>query len=168
MRLIVASLLALTICFSPVYTNATAKNDYMQGLKARAAEGDPEALYTLSLYICMQMQHDESRETEIECFEAILRAAKRGHAKAQSEIGQAYIFSNFGVKVDYPLALKWLNKSVVQGDPNGKFYLGFMYWFGYSVVKDKTKALGLIKEAVAAGNDMAIKFMKDYKNGKLE
>ena len=60
-------------------------------------------------------------------------------------------------------AIEYLNRGSNQKDPNAKFMLGFYYYNGTGVRKDKTKALTLFKEARKLGNKDAEKMLGDIR-----
>lgn len=97
----------------------------------------------------------------------MLRAAKRGHIKAQADIG-AYYLQGFGVKKDHKHAYRWTRKAAEKNDPTATNNLGFMYEKGYGVERDTRKAIKLFKKAANA-NDVNGQYnlAKHYEKGNL-
>ena len=92
----------------------------------------------------------ESQENLSE-FELCLKKAKRGDAKAQSELGEKYFYGN-GVTQDYAEAVKWFGKAAEQGDADGQVNLGYMYRNGYGVTQDYAEAVKWFRKAAEQGH----------------
>ena len=81
------------------------------------------------------------------------RAAERGHAEAQAEIGHAY-FLGGGVDGESNLAeaIKWFRLAAEQGGRKGQFNLGIFYFNGCgNLPRDDMKALRLFLLAAEQG-----------------
>ena len=68
-----------------------------------------------------------------------LRAAKRGHADAQNNLGLMYDYGE-GVPQDYAEAVKWYRRAAEQGYALAQSNLGFMYEDGTGVPQDYVPA----------------------------
>ena len=79
------------------------------------------------------------------------KAAEKGHAKAQDQLGWLYHYGS-GVNKDYAEAVKWYRKSAEQGVANAQNQLGYMYEQGYGVGKDLSQARYWYGKAAAQGN----------------
>ena len=67
------------------------------------------------------------------------KAAERGHADAQCELGLMYKTGK-GVPENYKEAVKWLRLAAEQGEPRAQYTLGEMYRWGEGVPKDYVRA----------------------------
>jgi TPR repeat protein len=75
------------------------------------------------------------------------KAAEKGHAKAQHQLGQIYAW-RFSKLHDFDAALFWLNKAIEQGDSDAAISLG-------RALKDRDDVTGAIRcweQAIAMGN----------------
>jgi TPR repeat protein len=81
---------------------------------------------------------------------ALRKAAIKGDADAQSELGSKYRFGE-GVQRDDYEAFQWYAKAAIQGHMFAQFYLGIMYATGQGIQKDRNKAIALLQNAAAHG-----------------
>lgn len=72
-------------------------------------------------------------------FEADLKAAQRGDAKAQMNLGYAFHFGQ-GVTSDAAEAVKWFRQAADQGNAAGQRALGYFYHDGMGMGKDEIEA----------------------------
>ena len=72
-------------------------------------------------------------------FEASLKAAQRGDAKAQVNLGYAY-HGGQGVAMDKAEAVKWFRQAADQGNSDGQRALGYCYHDGVGMGKDEIEA----------------------------
>ena len=79
------------------------------------------------------------------------KAAEQGYAKAQSSLGNCYLFGR-GVKIDYQISNYWFQKAANQGNSNGQYAIGASYEFGAGVKKNYTQALYWYRKAAAQGH----------------
>jgi len=91
---------------------------------------------------------DDGPESE---FEATLKAAEQGDAKAQFNLGYMYRFGD-GVPEDKAEAVKWHRKAAEQGDDIAQFMLGVMYELGEGVPSDAAEAAKWHLKAAAQGH----------------
>jgi len=75
------------------------------------------------------------------------RAARRGHAAAQNNLGALY-----SVQGNYPQAIYWYRISAKKGNANAQFNLGLLYELGRGLPKDLEKAQYWYKLAAAQGH----------------
>ena len=61
---------------------------------------------------------------------------------------------------DYDQAFPLFQKAAKQGDQNAQFYLGVMYYNGYSVMQDKAEAAKWFRKAAEQGESKAQKKLK--------
>jgi serine/threonine protein kinase len=94
------------------------------------------------------------------------KAAERGNADAENELGHLYQFG-LGVEKDNAQALQWFRKSADQGNPGGQANLGWMYQYGLGVNQDSSQAFQLYQKSALSGGggpaETRLAFM--YENG---
>jgi len=78
-----------------------------------------------------------------------LRAAKKGYARAEAEMGFRYEQRIFGR--DYKKAMMWYQKAAAQTNARGIYGVGLMYEAGKGVKKDVIKARKLYQKAADLG-----------------
>lgn len=66
--------------------------------------------------------------------------------EVQREHGLAYLKGLYGV-TDYPKACLWLRLAALQGDRSAQYHLGYMYYRGLGVDRDRGLALGWMDRA---------------------
>jgi TPR repeat protein len=84
------------------------------------------------------------------------KAAERGHAGAQSDLGVAYRYGE-GVKKDVREAEHWFQKAIAQGNPVAAYSLGSMYWneeFGRGGLVGRV-GIDLFQKSAARGYPLA-------------
>ena len=79
------------------------------------------------------------------------KAAERGHADAQYQLGMCYEFG-FGVEKDLSEAVKWFRKAAERGHADAQYQLGMCYDCGRGVKKDLNEAVKWFRKAAAQGN----------------
>jgi TPR repeat protein len=82
------------------------------------------------------------------------KAAERGNADAQNELGHLYQFG-LGVEQDNLKALQWFRKAADQDLPGAQANLGWMYQYGLGVEKDNAQAFQLYQKGAAQGGNAA-------------
>ena len=94
------------------------------------------------------------------------KAAERGNADAENELGHLYQFG-LGVEKDNAQALQWFRKAADQGNPGGQANLGWMYQYGLGVNQDIPQAFQLYQKSALGGGgspaETRLGFM--YENG---
>lgn len=80
--------------------------------------------------------------------------AGQGDAKAQFDLGMAYVTGWIGVW-DVSLAAKWLRKSAEQGNPDGQFAFGAHCHKGEGIPKDCQQAVRWYRAAAEQGHRVA-------------
>lgn len=109
-----------------------------------ARSGDAEALYMLGYLYGTGKAFPIDRE---EARNWYLKAAERGHAVAQYELGEYY------KKRDEREALKWFRRSAENGYADAQFFLGDAYrWGVHGVRPDKVEAMTWYSLAAANGH----------------
>ena len=94
------------------------------------------------------------------------RAAEQGYAKAQNNLGMAYITGK-GVTINDEQGVKWLVKAAEQGHPKAQNNLSVLYSKGIGVAKDPKIAAQWCKKAAEQGDPAAqTNFAIDCRYGK--
>jgi len=75
------------------------------------------------------------------------RAALKGHAEAQNNLGALY-----SVQGHYPQAIYWYRLAAKKGNAHAQFNLGLLYELGRGLPKDLEKAQDWYKLAAAQGH----------------
>ncbi len=82
----------------------------------QASRGDVEALFSLAKYY--HFARNEAEKDESKAFEYYLRAAEKGHAKAQNNLG-VFFKTGSGTEPDLEKAFYWYEQSAINGDFTG-------------------------------------------------
>jgi serine/threonine protein kinase len=94
------------------------------------------------------------------------KAAARGNAEAQNELGRFYQFG-WGVEKDNAQAVQWFRKASDQGLAEAQANLGWMYQYGLGVAVDNAQAFQLYQKSALSGGgspaETRLGFM--YENG---
>ena len=85
---------------------------------------------------------------------SLRRAAERGDAKAQSALGDRFLYGD-GVARDFNEAREWYQKAAEQGDAKADNSLGYMYDAGRGVRRDYAEALMWYSKAADHGSAAA-------------
>lgn len=80
------------------------------------------------------------------------KAAKLGHAQAQFELGNFYLWGDGGRKKNYDTALEWFRKAAAQNNADAQNAIGRCYYSGWGVEKDKAKAKEWFQKAADQGH----------------
>jgi hypothetical protein len=97
---------------------------------------------------------DLARQWIARALPAILRAAQKGQAWAEADLGTAYELG-IGVQQNLSSAASWYQKSAKQGYVGGQTNLGVLYGTGAGVKYDRQVALYWLKKAAAQGEKIA-------------
>jgi hypothetical protein len=85
-------------------------------------------------------------------YQILLENAEKGDAKAQFEIGEAYIFGMEGIEINFVTAFSWFKKSADQKYPSAMFRMGTCYQDGVGIDKDEVEACYWYSEAAKYGD----------------
>ncbi len=66
-------------------------------------------------------------------FENLKSAAEQGDIRAQSQMGDVYLFGEYDLNIDYEKAFNWYKKAADQNDAKSQYNLAIMYLNGYGV-----------------------------------
>jgi uncharacterized protein len=141
----------------------------LQACKGAAEAGDPDAQFALGLYY----KKGRDRQELTESLRWLRAAAEQGHLNAQLALGKTYAAGE-GLRMDIAEAVKWYGAQRVlgamlyegkgvdrdlgravklwqaaaeAGDAYATFNLAFLHWRGQGVLKDRRKALRLVRVA---------------------
>ena len=93
-------------------------------------------------------------------------AAEKGHARAQMQLGRAYLLGE-GVEKDYEKAMDWTRRASDQGSPQAQNILGYMYANGVGVEEDPREAIRWYRKAADQGYDVSqYNLALSYENGQ--
>lgn len=87
------------------------------------------------------------------------RAAAKGHALAQTNMGMMYLRAFGRVEQNGAMAAKYFRKAAEQGDCDAQFNLAWMYQRGRGVAKDKKAASFWYSRAADQGHVQARKLL---------
>lgn len=123
-----------------------------------SAKGDRKAYYFLgNLYKDGKgVKRDYNKSLEY-----IQKAANKGYAEAQTDIGSMYYFGMKPMTRDYNQAKLWFDKAAAQNERTAKNYLAGMYRLGMGVPKDIHKAKSLYQKLCNEGQETACYTYKD-------
>lgn len=122
--------------------------------KQAAEQGHPFAQYSLGNYYRHVQGFDDTAAAwyqkaadqgyiealySLGTVESWLKAAERGHVRAQVRLGKSF-FHGDGVEQDCQEAVKWYRKAAEQGDMEAEYRLSLCYLTGKGVKKDEEEA----------------------------
>lgn len=100
-------------------------------------------------------------------FENLKSAAEQGDIRAQSQMGDAYLFGEYDLNVDYKQAFNWYQKAADQNDAKSQYNLAIMYLNGYGVKKDLSKSVEYYSKSALQGDaDSQLQLGIRYLNGE--
>lgn len=100
-------------------------------------------------------------------FENLKSAAEQGDIRAQSQMGDAYLFGEYDLNVDYKKAFNWYQKAADQNDAKSQYNLAIMYLNGYGVKKDLSKSVEYYSKSALQGDaDSQLQLGIRYLNGE--
>lgn len=107
-------------------------------------------------------QAQEPREEELRAVTRFyIEAAKKGDAKAQMMLSQAY-WNGWGVSRHEDISMRWLRKAVAQDYPPAIFNLGYRTLYGAGIPKNTEEAILLLDRASAMGSTDAKVLLGSY------
>lgn len=167
--------LPLVVEQSPVEKNPLPARPIGAAATTPAQQPKPSANYVAPRLPDPQSQQQYTRATDIynakhytEALEAFLPVATRGDSRAQAMLGNIHHYGK-GTPVDEAKAFYWYDLAARQGNRQGLFYLGEMYWEGWpGTPKDYTRAAALMEAAALKGlkeAQTALGFMYEFGQG---
>ena len=121
-------------------------------IRLMAESGDAECQYSMGSELAVFSNGWREKKESQEAFSWFLKAAEKGHAEAQNEVGECYR-DGHGVEPDISEAVRWFEKAAGQNNPRALFNLGFYYYAGNGVRRDWKKARDLLERAAKADKD---------------
>ena len=115
----------------------------------KAAEVDnPDALYGLGK---LYLRKDSDDYDPQKAVDALIEAAKHGHAFAQYTLGKLFL-KGWDVPKNVDYALRWLEEAVKQENPYAQYLLGKTFLMGEDVEQDAARGADLLKCSADQGN----------------
>ncbi len=111
----------------------------------------PQAEITLQ-----PLQKEAEKNQPQEDFAALYKAAAKGDAKAQNELGGLFA-QGYKTEQDHEKALHWYKKAAQQGHASAFVNLGNAYLYGLGVPADRAQAMDFYMKAIQKGNPQALK-----------
>jgi TPR repeat protein len=108
------------------------------------------AALSLSMEKMSAMGQDDSPDAPKQTLEELKKAAEKGDAEAQYNLGVAYERGD-GVPQDYEEAAAWFHKAAEQGHMWAQGLLGMMYYEGRGVAQDDARAAHWHRKAAEQG-----------------
>ncbi len=142
------------------YDRLVASNDWQSVsllLAPLVESGSPEAIYLSSM---SSYPGEGSSEFEARHLRLLAEAAGKGYAPAQFTLGMYHLFGD-RVPLDPGLAMSFMGPAAAHGYPPGEYEYGFALLRGMGVAKDEEEGLRLIRKAAAAGNEVALEFLRE-------
>lgn len=127
-------------------------NTALRWFRAGADKGDPDCMFETAMAF-MYGYGDQKPDVQ-QGLTWLQAAAKKNHAAAMSQLGDAYTNGN-GVKQDYSTALGWYKAAADLGDRDGLFGLGWASYNGNGVAQNYPEAFRLFQLAAEKGHSMA-------------
>ena len=99
---------------------------------------------------------DKVKSYTFDELEEIKKIGKAGDADTQFLLWLLYIND---LSISKPKAYVWIKKAAFNKQPRATFALGLLYYYGYIVPEQKSKAIKLFKESSALGYSFASTFL---------
>ena len=99
---------------------------------------------------------DKVKSYTFDELEEIKKFGKEGDAGSQFLLWLLYIND---LSISKPKAYVWIKKAAFNNQPRANFALGLLYYYGYIVPEQKSKAIKLFKESSALGYSFASTFL---------
>jgi TPR repeat protein len=99
---------------------------------------------------------DKVKSYTFDELEEIKKIGKAGDADTQFLLWLLYIND---LSISKPKAYVWIKKAAFNNQPRATFALGLLYYYGYIVPEQKSKAIKLFKESSALGYSFASTFL---------
>lgn len=144
----IAILLPLGVCAQGTITRP--KKPKKQTTAPAKKQQKPQANLTPEQ---MHKKGDEafSRNNNAEALKWYRKAAEKGYAPAQYDVGRMYS-NGFGVAKNKSEAVRWYRMAAEQGDKDGIYWLAFCYKNGQGVAKDSAEAVRWYRKGAENGD----------------
>ena len=123
-------------------------NEALPPLEQAAALGDEWSMCMLGW--CHEFGEGVERAPE-QALELYVKAAERGYAPAQCNLGALYVVGAPGCPPDPARGAAWLTKAAGQGMKRAQYLLGSLFERGRGVEQDMKKAAGCFTDAARQG-----------------
>lgn len=120
----------------------------IENLHRMADAGDATALYKLSAKYYSGSGVEINQPLAASMLE---KAASRGSADAQTQIGVFYAAGSGGYSQDFTKALEWYERAARSGHAVAIFNLALLYWEGEGVREDRQRGWDLMQKASELG-----------------
>ncbi len=139
------------------------RRDAVRDVSARAAAGDPEALYQLSRL--HETGYDSIARDSLRSITLLRQSAEAGYVPAANMLGYKLIEGD-GIARDPREGIKWIERAAEADDPKALNNIGYLYLNGEGVGKDEAKAAYWLTKASEKGNSTARSMLGDlYRDG---
>lgn len=144
----------------PTLDDGLTPEERFQKLRRDAEAGDPDAQNSLGAMFYTGEAVSRDAAGNIMDYDPVsaagwfFRAAEKGHAEAQFNLGLLYLHGD-GVEKDIEAALKWFTQSAEQGNADAQNNLGVIYLTGEGVEQDSDEAIKWFEKAAEQGNEEA-------------
>jgi TPR repeat protein len=125
----------------------TAQRAEAERAKAAAEQARAEAQAKADTLAAQRREESEKKIPP-----ALLARAKAGDAEAQYEVGHIFASGDKGIEKDDAEAAKWFRKAADQGNADGQYKLGFIFYNGQGVPQDYAEAMKWFRKAVDQGD----------------
>ncbi len=129
-----------------------------------ASKGDVDSLYSLGL---IHEYSEINQQKENQAFECYLVAAEKGHSGAQNRLALMYEQGKGTIARNIEESIKWYSKAAKNGNPDGQYNLGRIYYSGIGVSRNFKDAAYWYYKAAEQGHahsQYCLGFM--YENGQ--
>jgi TPR repeat protein len=132
--------------------SGTARAHGFTWLEMAAESGYPEAISELAKRYASGERG--AIQSDIKAYELYLRAAEKGHALSQCNLG-VMLKNGRGIEKDEVAAFNWLLKAAETGDDTAQCLVGVMYSTGCGVAQNDDEAITWLGRSATQGNRLA-------------
>lgn len=155
-RWIVSVFLGL-LAMPPIASSAMPPEEakIIQGYKAKAEKGDPEAQVILG--VCYSIGNGVEKDF-VQAVFWYRKAAQQGDAGGQILLGDSY-YNGIGIEKDFVQAVYWYQKAAVQEDAEAQRKLGLCHDGGLGVTKNEVEGVKWYRKAAEQGDAHAQQYL---------
>lgn len=92
----------------------------------------------------------------------ISKAAEKGYAPAEFDLGELYFMGLTPFQTNYDSAFQWYRKAAEKGNHDARMRLAYLYNWGQGTKKDRKAAKTIYQSLAAEGNYKAMRWLADY------
>lgn len=163
-----AEAIRIACCYNPEERYKSAEEFYDElcitegivGLHMAIMEAAPKEYAEFCKYFSIKPQSEIQKEQQE--FEALLRDAEQGDAKAQYQVGECYLAGKMSVQRDNQEAMKWICLAAERGNDVAQCTLGEIYMNGLGVEKNPEEALKWLGLSAKLRNARAMFYIGNY------